>query len=222
MRNSAAITTFTQIKKQRMEILLATFSALFSVVNPFGAMPVFLTLTQDDTPQHRNQMAMRASMYMVLILAVFFFAGQYVLNFFGLRIHDLRIAGGIMILKAGFDLLATKSEPGKKVSKEVVEEGIQKDDISFTPLAMPMLSGPGAIAVSIGMFTKSLSYLNMAITVGAIIMVAIASYFILVSSHRLTAVMGKAGLAALSKIMGFITLAIGANFITSALIALFK
>jgi len=222
MRNSAAITTFTQIKKQRMEILLATFSALFSVVNPFGAMPVFLTLTQDDTPDHRNQMAMRASMYMVLILAVFFFAGQYVLNFFGLRIHDLRIAGGIMILKAGFDLLATKSEPGKKVSKEVVEEGIQKDDISFTPLAMPMLSGPGAIAVSIGMFTKSLSYLNMAITVGAIIMVAIASYFILVSSHRLTAVMGKAGLAALSKIMGFITLAIGANFITSALIALFK
>jgi len=205
-----------------MEILLATFSALFSVVNPFGAMPVFLTLTQDDTPQHRNLMAKRASMYMVLILAIFFFAGQYVLNFFGLRIHDLRIAGGIMILKAGFDLLTTKSEPGKKVSKEVVEEGIQKEDISFTPLAMPMLSGPGAIAVSIGMFTKSLSYLNMALTIVAIIMVAIASYFILVFSHRLTAVMGKAGLAALSKIMGFITLAIGANFITSALIALFK
>jgi len=205
-----------------MEILLATFSALFSVVNPFGAMPVFLTLTQDDTPQHRNLMAKRASMYMVLILAIFFFAGQYVLNFFGLRIHDLRIAGGIMILKAGFDLLTTKSEPGKKVSKEVVEEGIQKEDISFTPLAMPMLSGPGAIAVSIGMFTKSLSYLNMVLTIVAIIMVAFASYFILVSSHRLTAVMGKGGLAALSKIMGFITLAIGANFITSALIALFK
>ncbi|PIQ20251.1 MAG: antibiotic resistance protein MarC, partial [Cytophagales bacterium CG18_big_fil_WC_8_21_14_2_50_42_9] len=167
-----------------MEILLATFSALFSVVNPFGAMPVFLTLTQDDTPQHRNLMAKRASMYMVLILAIFFFAGQYVLNFFGLRIHDLRIAGGIMILKAGFDLLTTKSEPGKKVSKEVVEEGIQKEDISFTPLAMPMLSGPGAIAVSIGMFTKSLSYLNMVLTIVAIIMVAFASYFILVSSHR--------------------------------------
>ena len=205
-----------------MELLLASFSVLLSLVNHFGAMPVFLTLTQDDSPQHRNQMAMRASMYMVLILAVFFFAGQYVLNFFGLRIHDLRIAGGIMILKAGFDLLATKSEPGKKISKDVVEEGMQKDDISFTPLAMPMLSGPGAIAVSIGMFTKSLSYLNMAITIVAIILVAVASYFILVSSHRLTVVMGKAGLAALSKIMGFITLAIGANFITSALIALFK
>ena len=205
-----------------MEILLATFSALFSVVNPFGAMPVFLTLTQDDTARHRKQMALQASMYMVLILAVFFFAGQYVLNFFGLRIHDLRIAGGIMILKAGFDLLNSKSEPGRKISKEVVEEGIQKDDISFTPLAMPMLSGPGAIAVSIGMFTKSLSYTNMAITILAIVLVAVITYIILISSHRLINVMGKAGLAALSKIMGFITLAIGANFITSALIALFK
>lgn len=185
-------------------------------------MPVFLTLTQDDTPEHRNQMALRASMYMILILAVFFLAGQYVLNFFGLRIHDLRIAGGIMILKAGFDLLATRSEPGKKISRDVVEEAIQKEDISFTPLAMPMLSGPGAIAVSIGMFTKSLSFPGIALTLLAIILVAVASYIILIFSHRLTTYMGKAGLAALSKIMGFITLAIGANFITSALIALFK
>jgi multiple antibiotic resistance protein len=205
-----------------MEILLTTFSAIFSVVNPFGAMPVFLTLTQDDTPAHRNQMALRSSLYMVLILAVFFFAGQYVLNFFGLRIHDLRIAGGIMIIKAGFDLLGTRSEPGKKISKDVVEEGIHKEDISFTPLAMPMLSGPGAIAVAIGMFTESLSLLGMAITVISIMLVAVASYFILISSHRLTKFMGKAGLAALSKIMGFITLAIGVNFITSAIIALFK
>jgi multiple antibiotic resistance protein len=205
-----------------MEILLATFSAIFSVVNPFGAMPVFLTLTQDDTPAHRNQMALRSSMYMVVILSVFFFAGQYVLNFFGLRIHDLRIAGGIMVLKAGFDLLATRSESGKKISNEVVEEGIQKEDISFTPLAMPMLSGPGAIAVAIGMFTESQSYWGIALTLVAIMLVAVASYFILISSHRLMKYMGKSGLAALAKIMGFITLAIGANFITSALIALFK
>jgi multiple antibiotic resistance protein len=72
------------------------------------------------------------------------------------------------------------------------------------------------------MFTQSLSYLGMAITLVAIMLVAVASYFILISSHRLTKFMGKAGLAALSMIMGFITLAIGVNFITSAIIALFK
>lgn len=205
-----------------MEILLATFSALFSVVNPFGAMPVFLTLTQDDTPARRNQQAFKACLYMVGILAVFFFAGQYILNFFGLRIHDLRIAGGIMILKAGVDLLNTKSDPGRKISKDVVEESISKPDISFTPLAMPMLSGPGAIAVSIGLFTQSLSFTDMGLTILAIILLAIPTYYILIFSPKLIRVMGKAGLEALSKIMGFIVLSLGVNFITSALIALFK
>ncbi|MCJ8165342.1 MarC family NAAT transporter [Pontibacter sp. E15-1] len=203
-----------------MEIILATFSALFSVVNPFGAMPVFLTLTQDDTPEQRNQQALKACLYMVGILAVFFLTGQYVLNFFGIRIHDLRIAGGLMIMRAGFDLM-TPGANKKKISPEVVEEGQLKDDISFTPLAMPMLSGPGSIAVSIGLFTTSLSVLNMLSILVGIILLAAVSYFILRSSHQLTRFMGKSGLAALSRIMGFIVLSIGVNFIVTALIALF-
>jgi multiple antibiotic resistance protein len=205
-----------------MEILLATFSALFSVVNPFGAMPVFLTLTQDDSPERRRQQALRACFYMIGILTVFFLAGHDILNFFGLRIHDLRIAGGIMILKAGADLLTTKSDAGRKVSKDAVEESITKPDISFTPLAMPMLSGPGAIAVSIGLFTQSLSYADMSFIILAIVLLAIPTYYILIFSPKLIRIMGKAGLEALSKIMGFIVLSLGVNFITSALIALFK
>ncbi|MDQ3290152.1 MAG: MarC family protein, partial [Bacteroidota bacterium] len=188
----------------------------------FGAMPVFLTLTQDDTPAQRRQQALKACFYMIGILTVFFLAGQYILNFFGLRIHDLRITGGIMILKAGADLITTKSDPGRKVSKDAVEESINKPDISFTPLAMPMLSGPGAIAVSIGLFTKSLSYLDMSLIVLAIVLLAIPTYYILIFSPTLIKIMGKAGLEALSKIMGFIVLSLGVNFITSALIALFK
>ncbi|MBB6612138.1 MarC family NAAT transporter [Pontibacter sp. Tf4] len=203
-----------------MEIILATFSALFSVVNPFGAMPVFLTLTQDDTPAQRNQQALKACLYMVGILAVFFLAGQYVLNFFGIRIHDLRIAGGLMIMRAGFELLSPGASK-KKISPEVVEEGQHKEDISFTPLAMPMLSGPGAIAVSIAMYTTSLSYLDMGLILIAIVLLAAVSYIILRFSHQLTRYMGKSGLSALSRIMGFIVLSIGVNFIVSAIYALF-
>lgn len=203
-----------------MEIILATFSALFSVVNPFGAMPVFLTLTQDDSREHRNQQALKACLYMVGILAVFFLAGQYVLNFFGIRIHDLRIAGGLMIMRAGFDLLAPGANK-KKIAPDVVEEGQLKDDISFTPLAMPMLSGPGAIAVSIGLFTTSLSYFNMMMILIGIVLLAIVSFVILRFSYQLMRYMGKGGLAALSRIMGFIVLSIGVNFIVSALTALF-
>ncbi|WP_210486234.1 MarC family protein [Rufibacter aurantiacus] len=204
-----------------MEILLATFSALFSVVNPFGAMPVFLTLTHDDSPARRKQQAFRACLYMIMILTVFFLAGQAVLDFFGLRIHDLRIAGGIMIMRAGLDLLNPK-EDSKKISKDVVAEGVEKEDISFTPLAMPLLSGPGSIAVVISLFTKSLTYFDMVLTVLGIILLGAVSYTILLFSPRLMIFMGKAGLAALTKIMGFIVLSLGVSFIVTALLALFK
>lgn len=204
-----------------MEIMLATFSALFSVVNPFGAMPVFLTLTQEDTPSNRNQQALRACIYMALILAVFFLTGQYVLNFFGIRLHDIRIAGGLMIMKAGFELLSSKAHRGKKVSKGVLRESLQKEDISFAPLAMPMLSGPGAIAVSIGMYSDALQVMDIGMIVLAIVLLALVAYLILIFSHQLLSYMGKAGLSALSRIMGFLVLSIGVNFIVSSLRALF-
>ncbi|GAB3193673.1 multiple antibiotic resistance protein [Pontibacter aydingkolensis] len=203
-----------------MEIILATFTALFTVVNPFGAMPVFLTLTHDDTPVSRNEQALRACIYMALILSVFFLAGQYVLNFFGIRLSDIRIAGGLMIMKAGFELLTSKAHRGKKVSKGVLREGLEKEDISFTPLAMPMLSGPGAIAVSIGMYSGSISYTNLGLTILSILLVAAVSFVILAFSHQLIAYMGKAGLSALSRIMGFVVLSIGVNLTSTGILSL--
>ncbi|WP_266204424.1 MarC family protein [Pontibacter kalidii] len=204
-----------------MEAVLATFTALFTVVNPFGAMPVFITLTQDDTAGNRNQQALRACIYMALILSVFFLAGQYVLNFFGIGLADIRIAGGLMIMRAGFGLLTSKAHRGKKVSKGVLQEGLEKDDISFTPLAMPMLSGPGAIAVSIGMFTSALSYTDISLILAAITLVAVATFIILVFAHQLVGYLGKAGLSALSRIMGFIVLSIGVNFVSTGIQTLF-
>lgn len=203
-----------------MEIILTVFSALFTVVNPFGAMPVFLTLTQEDSKSSQNQQALRACIYMALILGIFFLAGQYVLNFFGIRLHDIRIAGGLMIMKAGFELLSSKSHNGKKVSKGVLKESLQKEDISFTPLAMPMLSGPGAIAVSIGMYSLTTTYMDLGFVIVAILMVASVTFLILIFSHQLLRYMGKAGLSALSRIMGFIVLSIGVNFITTGILAL--
>ncbi|WP_299759984.1 MarC family NAAT transporter [uncultured Pontibacter sp.] len=203
-----------------MELVLATFTALFTVVNPFGAMPVFITLTQDDTPNNRNQQALRACVYMAIILSVFFLAGQYVLNFFGIGLTDIRIAGGLMIIRAGFGLLTSKAHRGKKVSRGVLKEGLEKDDISFTPLAMPMLSGPGSIAVSIGMYTSTLSYSDISYILAAITMVAAVTFVILMFSHQLVSYLGKAGLSALSRIMGFIVLAIGVNFVSTGILSL--
>jgi len=201
-----------------MEILLATFTTLFSVVNPFGAMPVFLTLTSDDTNKDRVQTALRACTYMVAILTVAFFGGAYILSFFGINIQHLRIAGGILLMRSAFELL-TPGGNRDRVGPDALEESKQKDDISFTPLAMPMLSGPGSMALCIGFIRPT--YADKAWTVLGFALVAAAAFVILVSSLRLTRLLGRPGMAALARIMGFLTLAIGVNFFVTAVKALF-
>ena len=102
---------------------------------------------------------------------------------------------------------------------EALEASKQKDDISFTPLAMPMLSGPGSMAICIGLIRPT--YLDKAMTVFGFALVALAAFLILLFSLRLTRVLGKPGMAAMARIMGFITLAIGVNFFATAIAALF-
>jgi len=201
-----------------MEILLATFTTLFSIVNPFGAMPVFLTLTAEDSGTERLRTAMRACLYMVAILSVAYLGGQYILNFFGINIQHLRIAGGILLMRSAFDLL-TPGANRDRVGPDALEESKQKDDISFTPLAMPMLSGPGAMAICIGLIRPT--YADKALTLVGFALVALASFAVLVSSLRLTRLLGRPGMAALARVMGFITLAIGVNFLATAIGALF-
>ena len=201
-----------------MEILLATFTTLFSIVNPFGAMPVFLTLTSDDSPADRLNTALRACLYMMAILSVAYLGGQYILNFFGINIQHLRIAGGILLMRSAFDLL-TPGANRDRVGPAALEESKLKDDVSFTPLAMPMLSGPGSMAICIGLIRPS--YADKAFTLAGFAVVALASFVVLVSSLRLTRLLGRPGMAALARIMGFITLAIGVNFFATAIGALF-
>lgn len=202
-----------------MSILLVTFTTLFSVVNPFAAMPVFLTLTDEDTRAERARIDLHACLYMLGVLAVSFFAGQYVLNFFGLNIHHLRIAGGILLLRSGFELLAPG--PHRTPASEASLEDSPKTDVSFVPLAMPMLSGPGSMAVCIGLFTKQLTYGDMSLILIGFVLVTLASYLILLSSLRLTQTLGRPGMSALARIMGFLTLATGVNFLATAIKALF-
>jgi multiple antibiotic resistance protein len=201
---------------------LAIFTALFSVVNPFGAIPIFLALTHDlDNKTRRNQ-ALKTSIYMIIILLVFFFAGKLILNFFGIRIEDIRIAGGILISITAFQLVLPGSHKGKPIAKEVREEGMEKDDISFTPMAMPVLSGPGAIAVIIGIFNETNATLEYINTVLSVILLAVFAYFILSYSEKIQKILGKAGMAALSRMMGFIVLAIGVSMIMNGLLPLLR
>ncbi|MEZ5057197.1 MAG: MarC family NAAT transporter [Saprospiraceae bacterium] len=204
------------------ELFIAVLASLFSVVNPIGAVPVFLSLTPDYTPAERDKTAIHTSLYFVLILLSFFFAGTLILSFFGISINAMRIAGGLVILSSGFSLLGGKFESKRGLDKKVREEALEKEDISFSPMAMPMLSGPGSISLLIGLFSEHQAWDARFVVAGVVVVTGFLVYLVLRASPYLYKLMGEGGLKAVSRIMGFIVMAIGIQTIIMGIVSLVK
>lgn len=205
-----------------IELFFAVLGALFSVVNPLGAVPVFLAMTPNYTPTERNQTARATGIYFTIILLGFFFAGTLILEFFGIRISAMRIAGGVMILSSGYGLINGKFGENRSVNKKVEEEALQRQDISFAPLAMPLLSGPGSISYLITQYNENSSWEAHLVVAAVIIFLGVLVYLILRSAPYLYRLLGEAGLNALSRIMGFIVMSLGVQYIIFGIIQLIE
>ena len=153
-----------------LSLTFGYFIAIFAIMNPIMAVPVFLVLTDNNTEEHRRKMANKASMYAFFILIAFLYGGTYIINFFGLSLEGIRIAGGLMIMSWAFSLLNPETG-GRKPSQEDEDDARDKADISFSPMAMPLLSGPGSIAVVIGFASQDLTVTNY-------IMITVAIFFL--------------------------------------------
>ena len=202
-------------------LAITILAALFSVVNPLGAIPMFLSLTADYTSDERSKTSLLTSIYFVLLLLSFFWAGTYILSFFGVSIAALRAAGGLVIIMSGFALLSGNMVK-RRIGDKVKEEAIEKEDISFTPMAMPMLSGPGSISLLIGYFATYPDLTSKAVISLVIVAMGAIIYSILRFSPILFKFLGRGGLKAVARIMGFIVLAIGIEYIISGLMQLVK
>ena len=133
-----------------MDLFLMIFGALFSVMNPFGTVPIFVSLTQNHTKKERTKTALSTAINVLLILLISFFIGKYILLFFGISINSLKIAGGLIITSSGFALLTGEFNKHKGMKKKNVKEDIEtRAEISLTPLALPMIAGPGTISLLI-------------------------------------------------------------------------
>jgi multiple antibiotic resistance protein len=213
--NMLAYITVIFLKQNLFSYFLQCFTSLFSVINPLGMMPVFLALTAAHDILYRNQMARKACIYMVLILAFFLFAGTYIMSFFGFSLISLRIAGGLVVMRSGFLLLNGNDKSGN-LSSQGKRESIEKADISLTPLAMPLLSGPGSIATTVSLATHNNGFtdiLYILMILLAIVIIGILSYIILRVSQKLLPIVSRAGLEAITRIMGFIAMTVGVQFI---------
>jgi MarC family membrane protein len=205
-----------------MEVFVYLFAALFSVLNPIGTVPIFVGLTQDYTQKERSKVSLWTAFNVFIILLVSFFIGQYVLSFFGITITALRIAGGIIIASSGFSLLNGKFSKNKGIDKKAEEEAHNRNDIALTPLAMPMLAGPGSISLLIAYYQDHHSTNEIIVSTLAILVVAFTIYIVLRSAHYLAKILGASGIVAISRIIGFLTIAIGIQYIISAVLSIVR
>ncbi len=198
------------------DLILGTIIALLPIINPVAAAPVFLAITEGDSPQRRREQARAGCFYMVLILVTALLGGGFIMSFFGISLPGIRIAGGIMVASIGLGMLAAKR--ANQVTDDERAEAQAKSDISFTPLAMPQLSGPGSIAVTIGFSSLATHWTDYLAIVLGILVVAAISYLTLNLSTKVARTIGTNGLNALTKIMGFLLLCVGVQFIVNGIV----
>ncbi len=202
-----------------MALFFAVLASLFSVVNPLGAVPVFLAMTPGYSNLERRKIALHTSIYFVLILLSFFLAGTAILGFFGISLDAMRIAGGLVILSSGYALLNGKFEQ-KRVPDKVKKEALQKEDISFSPMAMPLLAGPGSISLLIALFAENELWTERGLIMGVILTTGLIVFGILALAPSLFKILGQGGLRAISRIMGFLVMAIAIQYIIMGIVSL--
>jgi len=205
-----------------MDLFIYLFAALFSVLNPIGTVPIFVGLTQHDSQKERSRISLWTAINVGIILLVSFFIGQYVLTFFGISIDALRIAGGIVIVNSGFSLLSGKFNKKRGINKKIENEAQQRNDIALTPLAIPMLAGPGSISLLIAFYQEHHGMEEIIISSLAILAIAVAIFVILKSAHYLARILGASGIVAISRIVGFIVISIGIQYIVSSIVNIVK
>jgi len=194
-------------------LILTTIVALLPISNPPSSAVLFLSLSREFSEKHQHHQALMAAIYMALILVVFFAAGSFIMSLFGISLPGVRIAGGLIISGVGFGML--KTEPPEQVSKQVKEEAQQMRDISFTPLAMPGLAGPGAISVTLTMATDAKGVTGHSAVIVGILFVAAVAWMVLRTAPVVVKFLGATGVNALTRVMGFLLVCVGVQFVVA-------
>ena len=199
-----------------IQFALVTFTSILFIVDPIAVVPTYLVITRRETPEQRAMTARRACIAAALILIVFALAGSFIFQLFGITLEAFRIAGGLILWVVAMDMLHGVRRTQE--SETEITEGTSKEDVALTPLAMPMLAGPGAISTTMVLSGQASSMAQkVAIYLAIVITMAIA-WVVLRVGDRVVLRMGETGIRVMTRIMGLLLAAIAMQFvITGAL-----
>ncbi|MEG1586969.1 MAG: MarC family protein [Bacteroidales bacterium] len=188
---------------------LLVFTSFFTLVNPISAMPVFLGLTAEIEGKKKEEIARRAVIAAFIIIMVFAFSGQFLFKFFHISVDSFRIVGGAIFFVMGFDMLNARLSPIKGKESEI---NAAARDIAITPLAIPMLCGPGSITNGIVLMEDADSIpMKITFVIGLALMLTL-TYIILVSSSKIVKYLGETGINVMLRLMGLIIMVIAVEF----------
>ena len=200
------------------EYALLALSSLFVIMDPIATVPTFLAITPGNTPQQRRDMARFACIIAGCVLLAFALAGKFIFKLLGITIPAFQLAGSIVLLLIALDMLQARRSRVQETEAEKTA-GAEKDDIAITPLAVPMLAGPGAISTVIMLYSRAENFLHHFLLVFCIVAVCVASYAILAFASHGSKWLNPIAMRLMHRLMGLLLAAIGMQFLLNALAA---
>ena len=204
-----------------MSFILLTFSSLFTLLNPIGIAPIILSLTESLNIQEYNKVLRRSVLFACFILLIFAFMGKLIFSFYGITIYAFKIAGGILFLRIGINMLEAKVSRTKSTPKES-KEAETNEDIALTPIGIPLIAGPGAITSVMILSAQATTYTHKIIFYLNIIVTLLITFILLKLAKKMTKKLGTTGLRVIERIMGMILMVVAVQFIVDGLDIIIK
>lgn len=194
-----------------VQAFLLSFTAFFAIMNPFANLPMFVSLTADNSRKEVNAIARLAFIVATVIVALFALLGNYIFSIFGINLSALRIMGGIILGLIGYHMIQGNVSPIQHDPKQSVKDSINSNntDVAISPLAMPVLAGPGTIATTMNLSSST----NPFIVISAFVVLSVITYFIFIYGEQIMAKLGNNIMNVITKLMGLILATIGVRML---------
>ena len=202
-----------------ISFFLLTFSSLFTLINPIGITPILLSITKDLDDNEYTGIIKKGIIVAYLILFIFSLMGSLIFEFYGITINAFMIAGGILFFRSSIDMIEAKVPRSSSTPKET-EEAEEKEDISITPIGIPLIAGPGAITSVMLLSSQAISTADKLILHFNIILTLLLTFIILLLGKKISKRIGTTGIRIIQRIMGLILLVISIQFIINGIIPL--